>query len=185
MKSSKRSAVKAMKLSRPTPFALRTIERTAFLTLLCGALYEYTTSPQTNSYESAQRPQSLLLVVEMLGLPHYWQTLQTRLWFLKLKALKSLYLHWELTLSPTSASPTLNYLPSSETLRCLLLQVWIRWSLYTEGRAISLARVIWRISSIAPFNALKSLTCQCLVCEANGSDIGALMILCYWFNILF
>ena len=80
--------------------------------------------PRSHSYKLPQHPQLLLLVAGMLGLPHYWWALPSfsnQTLTFDTKALNSLYVRWDLTLSPASASPTLNYLPSSETLRCLLL----------------------------------------------------------------
>lgn len=70
----------------------------------------------------SQRPQSLLLAGRILGLPHHWQTLPSFTnQALAFKA-ESSHLHWDPTLCPISALPTLNYFPSSDTLRSVLLQ---------------------------------------------------------------
>lgn len=59
-----------------------------------------------------------------------------------------------------------------ESLSSLLLQ-GVMW-----------ARATQTIRSIVPLLASKSLTCQCLVSVANGSDTGILVVLCYWFSTL-
>lgn len=46
----------------------------ACLTHLCGALYECTTSPQVELVQVVTASSSLLLMVRILRLPHYWQT---------------------------------------------------------------------------------------------------------------
>lgn len=136
----------------------------------------------------SQHPQSLLLEVGILGLPHHWQiclALQTTLWLLRQKALNTWYLHWDPNLCPISAFPTVNYFPSSETLRSVLLQ--------GVNKMDFIYRCLCSISGLgykdyqfySPFQAFKMSDLQCLVCDTNGSDTGTFMILCYWFNTLF